>query len=119
MIIGVGCDIIDIRRVETLINKYSDKFFDSIFTKKEILHGKSINNLSYFAKRFSAKEAYAKATKFGIGRNISFKDIEVLNDKKGAPFFNEHPFQSQNINAFLSMSDEWPYAISYVILEKI
>ena len=122
MIIGIGCDIIDVRRIEVLINKYSDKFFDRIFTKQEIIQGKSINtinSISHFAKRFSAKEAYAKATNFGIGKNISLKDIEILNDNKGAPFFNKHPFQSQNINAFLSMSDELPYAMSYVILDKI
>ena len=119
MIIGIGCDIIDTRRIEVLINKYSDKFFNRIFTEKEILQGKLTNNTQHFAKRFSAKEAYAKATSFGIGKKISFKDIEILNDNQGAPFFNKHTLKSQGINAFLSMSDELPYAISYVILEKI
>jgi holo-[acyl-carrier protein] synthase len=119
MIFGIGCDIIDIKRIQFIIDRYNDKFLNRIFTDQEINLGQSIKNNSYYAKRFSAKEAYAKATGYGIGGKVSFKDIEILNDKNGAPYFNKHPLQNKNISAFLSISDEIQYAISYVVLERI
>jgi holo-[acyl-carrier protein] synthase len=118
MIIGIGCDIIDIRRIEKLVKKYPDKFLSRIFTKEEIGLAGALNNYSYFAKRFAAKEAYAKAVGTGINRDINFRSMEIFNDEKKAPFFNRHPLLKQGINAFLSMSDEYPYAISYVTLVK-
>lgn len=118
MIFGIGCDIIEIRRMSSIIERYGDKFLNKVFTKQEIILNKSRNNYFYYAKRFSAKEAYAKATGYGIGRVIRFQDIEILNDKNGAPYFNKHSLQSKDIKAFLSISDEVQYAISYVVLEK-
>jgi len=119
MIFGIGCDIVDVRRIQSIIDKYNDKFLNRIFTDQEINLSKSTNNSFYYAKRFSAKEAYAKATGYGIGKKVGFKDIEILNDKSGAPYFNKHPLQDKNIKAFLSISDEITYAISYVVLERI
>ena len=118
MIIGIGCDIIDIRRIDRLAKKYPDKFLSKIFTKEEIRLSGALDNYSYFAKRFAAKEAYAKAVGTGINRDINFKSIEIFNDEKKAPFFNRHPLLDDGITAFLSMSDEFPYAISYVTLVK-
>ena len=119
MIFGIGCDIIDIKRIQCVIDRYNNKFLNRIFTNQEINLGQSIKNRSYYAKRFSAKEAYAKATGYGIGRIVSFKDIEILNNKNGTPYFNKHPLQNRNIRAFLSISDEIQYAMSYVILDRI
>ena len=118
MIVGIGCDIIDIRRIERLIRKYQNRFLRRVFTKNEIKLAGSMNNYPYFAKRFATKEAYAKATGYGITKTISFKTIEIFNDEKRAPFFNQHPLMNSEIKAFVSISDEYPYAISYVILEK-
>ena len=121
MIIGIGCDIIDIRRIEKLIKKYQNKFLERVFTKDEVkLAGNPKNSLyfySYFAKRFATKEAYAKATGHGVGGEIGFKTIEIFNDAKRCPFFNQHPLIHKGVKAFVSISDEYPYAISYVILE--
>ena len=119
MIFGIGCDIVDVRRIKSIVDRYNDKFLNRIFTDQEINLSKLTKNNSYYAKRFSAKEAYAKATGYGIGKKVSFKDIEKLNDKNGAPYFNKHPLQNKNIKAFLSISDEIQYAVSYVVLERI
>ena len=63
MIRGIGCDIVKISRVEKNIKNYSDKFLQKIFTENEIEYSSnSYNAANYFAKRFAAKEAYAKAT---------------------------------------------------------
>lgn len=118
MIIGIGCDLIDIRRVQILINKYNGKFINKIFTMKEISVGKLSNSTRYFAKRFAVKEAYAKASGYAIGSKIKFQDIEILNDPNGKPFFNKHPLSKDGVRALVSISDEISYAISYVILEK-
>ena len=118
MIFGIGCDIVDIERIGLIINKYHSKFLNKIFTDLEISLCKTENSISYYAKRFSAKESYSKATGYGIGIRNSFKDIEILNDKNGAPYFNKHPLQSCSIKAFLSIADEVDYAVSYVVLEK-
>ena len=118
MIIGIGCDILNIKRVHNIINKFNNRFFHRVFTRKELKIGKLNYNIAYFAKRFSSKEAYAKALNYGIGKNISFQDIEILNDINGAPYFNRHPLKLNGVKAFLSISDEVDYAISYVLLEK-
>jgi len=118
MIIGIGCDIIDIRRIRKIILKYGDKFLRKIFTDEEIKKCDKNDCSSYYAKRFSAKESYSKATKLGIGEKVNFRDIEIMNDEKGAPFFSKHTFKAEGVNAFLALSDEHDYAISYVVLEK-
>ena len=118
MIIGIGCDIVDIRRIEKLVKRYQDRFLSRVFTKDEIKLANNLKNYSYFAKRFAAKEAYGKATGYGISEKTGFKDIEIFNDKKGAPFFNQHPLIHKGIKAFISISDEYPYTISYVILTQ-
>ena len=119
MIIGIGCDIVDIRRFQTLIDKYNDKFTNKIFTIKEINVSKLTNSTSYFAKRFAVKEAYAKASGYAIGKKIKFRAIEILNDINGKPFFNKHPLSNEGVRALVSISDEIPYAIAYVILERL
>jgi holo-[acyl-carrier protein] synthase len=121
MIIGIGCDIISISRIAKILTKYNCKFLNRIYTAKEINRAPSIGvprYYAYFAKRFAAKEAYAKATKLGIGGDITFSSIEILNDANNAPYFNYHPFANKEINTFLSLSDENSYAIAYVVLLK-
>ncbi len=119
MIVGIGCDIVNIKRIDNILNKFGSKFLTKIFTEREISIGKIANNTAYFAKRFSSKEAYAKASSYGIGKKVNFKDVEILNDSNGAPYFSEYPLKFNRVRAFLSISDELPYAMSYVILEKI
>ncbi|MFQ3307512.1 MAG: holo-[acyl-carrier protein] synthase [Candidatus Midichloriaceae bacterium] len=116
---GIGCDIVDIRRIENLMKEYEDRFLKRVFTEDEIKISKEFNNChGYFAKRYAAKEAYAKASGYGISGNISFNSIEVLNDKRGMPYFNKHPLAQNGFTALLTLSDEYPYSMAYVIMMK-
>ena len=125
-ILGIGVDIINNNRIRALINK--KKFVNRIFGKNELKISKSINNkTSYFSKRFAAKEALVKSIGTGFRNNINFKDIEILNDKIGKPYFNKSKkidniiykkFKVKNYNLFLSISDEKNYSIAFTILQK-
>jgi len=125
-ILGIGVDIIKNQRVKNLIkNKI---FIKRIFGKNEIKFSKKISNkVSYFAKRFVAKEAFAKALGTGFRKNLNFKDIEVLNDKLGKPFYSKSKkidliiykqLKIKKYNLFLSISDEKDYSIAFTILQK-
>ena len=92
-ILGIGVDIIKNKRVNDLIKKKN--FILRTFGKKELKFSKNISNKkNYFAKRFAAKEAFAKSLGTGFRSNLNFKDIEILNDNKGKPYF----FKSRKIN---------------------
>jgi holo-[acyl-carrier protein] synthase len=121
-ILGIGCDFIEISRIDKLIKKFGDHFIYRIFTDLEISTSCSFNEsrkLQYFAKRFAAKEAFAKATGFGIGKMVGFKDINVINDAFGKPFIESDYLTDRNLQAHLSLSDDGQYALAYVILEKL
>ena len=85
-IIGAGVDIVENSRIKkSILNK---SFLYRIFTNEEILISKNIKNKSsYFAKRFAAKEAFAKSLGTGFRNDFNFKDISVVNDKLGKPSF--------------------------------
>ena len=125
-ILGTGIDIIDNLRIKkSLKNK---NFINRIFTTNEILLSKKIKDkAAYYAKRFAAKEAFAKALGTGFRNDLNFKDISIINDKTGKPSFiiNEKikkiikkKFKITIFNFFLSISDEKKYSIAYVILQK-
>lgn len=119
MIVGVGCDIVNINRINAMIDKYGEKFLQRIYTKQEIANAPlhDSKRISYYAKRFAAKEAYAKAIGTGIGASISFREIEILSDKKGKPCFNILR-AGVEANAHLSLTDDFPFAIAYVVIDS-
>ena len=78
MIIGIGTDIIDIRRIENTIQKYGDKFKKRCFSINEIKRSENkFNTANSYAKRYAAKEACSKALGTGLARGVFWKDIEV------------------------------------------
>jgi holo-[acyl-carrier protein] synthase len=85
MIVGIGTDIIEVERIARLLSE-KKKFKDRIFTQKEIEYcdGK-INHVQNYAARFAVKEALLKAIGTGWREGVAFKEIEVVNDKKGKP----------------------------------
>ena len=123
--LGIGIDIIDNKRIRTLINNRS--FINRIFGKSEIKLSKKISNkTNYFAKRFAAKESLAKSLGTGFRNNLNFKDVEILNDNKGKPYYFitkkidniiNKKFKVKKYNLFLSMSDEENYSIAFTILQ--
>ncbi len=120
MIVGVGIDILDIRRIDDLLNKFSPRFEQKYFTiaEREFCN-KRVNYASSFAKIFSIKEAVIKAIK--DKRNLTWHGIEVFHDKFGAPNINvtRGKYLSEEYNFHVSTSDEYPYVVSYAVLEKI
>ena len=125
-ILGIGVDIILNSRIKNLIINKS--FIDRSFGKKEIqLSKKEKNKVNYFAKRFAAKESFAKSLGTGFRENLNLKDIEILNDKLGKPYFfvskkihniiNKR-FKIKRFNLFLSISDEKDYSVAFTILQK-
>ena len=85
-ILGIGVDVIQNKRVKNLVNKKN--FIKRNFGKKEVKFSKKISNkTNYFAKRFAAKEAFTKSLGTGFRNNLNLKDIEILNDKIGKPYY--------------------------------
>ena len=113
MIIGIGTDIVDIRRIEKLIEESGERFIAKIFNEEEKGEG-----AAHYAKRFAAKEAVAKALGTGIGSNVSFKDIVITNDENGAPKVQVKG-QGLKVKVHISLSDEYPYALAYAVAESI
>ena len=125
-ILGIGVDIIENKRIKYLLK--NKNFIKRTFGKKEVQLSKKISNKDlYFAKRFAAKESFAKALGTGFRNNLNFKDIEILNDKIGKPYYFKsikinnivrQKFNIKKYNLFLSISDEKDYSIAFTILQK-
>ena len=125
-ILGIGVDIIENNRIKNSIKNH--KFRDRIYTKNELeLSATTKNKIGYFSKRFAAKEAFAKALGTGFRNNLNFKDIEIMNDKLGKPYYAKtkkitqiikKEFKVKNFNCFLSISDEKEYSTAFAIIEK-
>ena len=85
-ILGIGVDIIENKRIKSSIKNH--KFKDRIYSLKELKQSiLSKDKIKYFSKRFAAKEAFAKALGTGFRNNLNFKDIEIINDKLGKPYY--------------------------------
>lgn len=86
MIIGIGNDIIDIRRVEKSLSRFGSRFTDRVFTEiEQVKSDKRRNRAASYAKRFAAKEACAKALGTGISRGVYWRDMGVVNLRGGMP----------------------------------
>ena len=126
-ILGIGVDIIKNKRIQSSIK--SKIFLKRIFGDNELeFSKKTLNKTNFFAKRFAAKEAFAKSLGTGFRNNLNFKDIEILNDKFGKPYYYKskkidkiikNRFKIKKYNLFLSISDERDYSIAFTILQKI
>jgi holo-[acyl-carrier protein] synthase len=87
MVLGVGTDLIETKRIEESIDRYGERFLERIFTAGEIAYcvRKKKNAAESFAARFAAKEAGAKALGTGISRGIMWKELEVRREASGRP----------------------------------
>ena len=126
-ILGIGVDIIQNNRIKNSIK--SRKFRDRIYSTNEIKFSiSSKNRIEYFSKRFAAKEAFAKALGTGFRYDLNFKDIEIMNDKFGKPYFLKtkkitqiikKKFKVKKFNCFLSISDEKEYSTAFTIIQSL
>ena len=107
---GIGVDIVSIDRIEKLLNRFDTRFKRKVFTKAEQAYCK--NCAACYAKRFAAKEAALKALGTGLAKGATWHSIEIKNNELGKPELYLHQKQKGHI----SLSDEPPYAIAFVIL---
>jgi len=124
-ILGIGVDIVKNSRIAKSLK--SNHFIKRIFSNSEILiANKTKDKKGYYSKRFAAKEAFAKALGTGFRDGLNFKDIEVVNDKLGKPYFVisskiknliKKKKKVKNFNLFLSISDEKEYSIAFTIIQ--
>ena len=124
-ILGVGVDIVQNKRIKSSIKKKS--FVLKIFGKNEIkLSKKNKNKSNFFAKRFAAKESFSKSIGIGFRNNLNFKDIQILNDPMGKPYYKKSKkisdiitkkFKVRSYELFLSISDEKDYSVAFTILQ--
>ncbi len=128
MIIGLGNDIIDIRRIEKTLEKFGVRFTDRVFT--EIERKKSdrrAQRASSYAKRFAAKEACSKALGTGFSHGVFMKDLGVVNVPSGKPTMVLTGAAAERLTRLtptgmtakvhLTITDEYPYAQAIVIIE--
>ena len=125
MIYGVGTDLVDIERVKKILSKNRDGFIKRVLSEHEqALFANKAESAAYCAKRFAAKEAFAKALGTGIGKTVSFQDLTIRNNENGKPHFIPSEklrlyLLEKGINqAHLSISDESQNAVAFVILES-
>jgi len=125
-ILGIGVDIIQNKRIKDSIKNH--KFKNRIYSSNELkLSSYSKNKIGYFSKRFAAKEAFAKALGTGFRNDLNFKDIEIMNDNFGKPYYLmtkkitqiiRKKFKVKNFDCFLSISDEKEYSTAFTIIQS-
>lgn len=128
MIIGLGSDLCDIRRVEKTLERFGERFIQRVFTEIEQRKaGSRVGAASTYAKRFAAKEACAKALGTGFNRGVFLKDIGVVNRRSGAPTLALTGGAAERLAAItpegyeavihLTLTDEYPMAMAVVMIE--
>jgi holo-[acyl-carrier protein] synthase len=132
MIIGLGSDICDIRRIERSIERFGQKFIERVFTEAEIAKAERRNGKARtgtYAKRFAAKEACSKALGTGFARGVYMSDVSVVNLPGGKPTLQlsggaaarlaELTPAGMRAQIDLTLADEYPYAYAQVIISGV
>jgi holo-[acyl-carrier protein] synthase len=134
MIIGIGLDVIDIRRVAKVIERHGDRFLDRIYTEAERAKAdrRAKNEkmvVATYAKRFAAKEACSKALGTGIRRGVWWRDMGVINLPGGRPTMEltggalarlqSMTPEGHEVRIDLSITDDWPMAQAFVIISAV
>ena len=125
-IIGIGVDIVDNERIKNSIK--NKNFISRIFSYKEINQSKKTKNkVSFYSKRFAAKESLSKAIGTGFRKGLNFNDISVVNDRLGKPGYEIRnnvkkliylKFKTRKIKISLSLADEKKYSIAFSVIHK-
>ena len=130
MIIGIGSDLIDIRRVEKSIERFGERFTHRCFTEIERARSdQRANRAASYAKRFAAKEACSKALGTGIAQGVFWKDMGVVNLQSGKPTMILTGSAALILEAMLpaghkpaihlTITDDYPLAQAFVIIEAL
>ena len=130
MILGVGSDLTDIRRVAATLERFGERFTGRLFTPVErSLSERKVDRAASYAKRFAAKEACAKALGTGMRRGVFWKDMGVVNARSGQPTLaltggaaarlEEMLPDGYKAAIHLSLTDDHPYAQAFVVIEAL
>lgn len=131
MIIGMGSDLIDIRRVEKVMARHEERFIARCFTNEERAKAERRRaggtHIATYAKRFAAKEACSKALGTGFNQGVFMRDMGVINDPSGKPTLKLTGGALKRLNSMvpagktpvihLTLTDEYPYAQAHVVIE--
>ncbi|MCR0980466.1 holo-ACP synthase [Roseomonas populi] len=131
MILGLGNDMVDIRRIERTIERHGDRFLSRIFTDVERAKAerRGLTRIPTYAKRFAAKEAASKALGTGFRAGVFWRDLGVVNLPSGQPTLRMTGGAAERLAAMtppghlaqvsLTMTDEYPYAEAVVIISAV
>jgi|SRR5271165_1301178 len=127
MIIGIGSDMVDIRRIEQTIERYGDRFLSRIFTETERAKSdRRTARAASYAKRFAAKEACAKALGTGLSRGVFWRDMGVVNLPSGQPTITLTGGAAERLQSLvpegheakihITITDDFPLAHAFVMI---
>jgi holo-[acyl-carrier protein] synthase len=130
MILGIGTDLVDIRRIEQTIARHGDRFINRIYTDVERARAeRKQNRIDTYAKRFAAKEACAKALGTGFRKGVFFRDMGVVNLASGKPTLQLTGGALARLQAItpagytaqidLALTDEYPLAQAFVVISAM
>ncbi|MBO6902313.1 MAG: holo-ACP synthase [Rhizobiaceae bacterium] len=130
MIVGIGSDLIDIRRVEATLERFGERFVNRVFTPVEQARSeRRRQRAASYAKRFAAKEACAKALGTGLARGVFWRDMGVVNLRGGKPTMKLTGGAAKRLNELLpenhrafihiTITDDHPLAQAFVIIEAL
>lgn len=130
MIIGIGSDLIDIRRVEKTLERFGERFIERIFTEVEIAKSeRRRQRAASYAKRFAAKEACSKALGTGLSRGVFWRDMGVVNLPGGKPSMRLTNGALARLEAItpagmaaqidITITDDYPLAQAFVVISAI
>ncbi|CAN7533137.1 holo-ACP synthase [Phyllobacterium sp. LjRoot231] len=130
MIIGIGSDLIDIRRIEKTLERHGSRFIDRVYTRiEQAKSDRRKERAASYAKRFAAKEACAKALGTGLSRGVFWRDMGVVNLPSGAPTMQLTNGAAERLAAItpsgcstrihLTITDDFPLAQAFVIIEAL
>ena len=130
MILGIGSDIVDVRRIEKVIERHGERFLGRIFTATERAKAeRRATRIETYAKRFAAKEACAKALGTGIRHGVWWRDMGVVNMPSGRPTMALTGGARKRLDALtpkgyaaqidLSITDEGPMSMAFVVISAV
>lgn len=130
MIIGLGSDLIDIRRIEKTLARFGDRFVQRVFTETEQKKSdRRAQRAASYAKRFAAKEACSKALGTGFSRGVFMRDMGVVNLPSGAPTMALTGGAATRLLALVpaghrgvihvTLTDDYPLAQAFVVIEAL
>ena len=130
MILGLGSDLMDIRRIQDSLDRFGDRFVQRLFTEVEQTRSeRKVDRAASYAKRFAAKEACSKALGTGIRHGVFWRDMGVINQRSGKPTMALTGGAAERLAALtppghtavihLTLTDDHPMAMAVVIIEAV